>query len=542
MADGEQINWYTGTIERLDDDTPTHVSGEPPSAANAPDPTQAVTAAGLRLVDEGEIARGGMGAVHRVHDVVILRHAAMKVLGGGRDHSDSRVRFLREAQITGQLDHPNIVPVYDLGTVSDGTLCFTMKLVRGQTLTELCRQRDVHPARWLEHILKIFVKVCDAVSFAHSRGVIHRDLKPDNIMTGTHGQVYVMDWGCAFVIDDAALRRLPGHDLVNRVRCRPDVAIDGHGTIIGTGAYMPPEQAWGRTDEIDARNDVFGLGAVLYEVITGGPPYRAPTPTEAVLLAQRGRVPQPAPVAAHVPRALCRIAMKAMAADRDARYQTVDELQAEVERVLAGGSWFASESFDPGQVIVAEGDAAASAYIITSGVCEVSKQEDGRRVVLRRLGPGDVFGETALFTSQPRTATVTALDRVDAMIVTRQALSDELSLDSWTGAFVRTLAERFRDLDGRLSEVRRVHGRTLVREQIENYLRDSGKADSDGALEATWSPIRARLTTEFGLTDAEIEELLAQSPDLGIDHARDMVVMAPRASRGSTPQTPATRR
>jgi serine/threonine-protein kinase len=517
------IEWFTGTIDL--------VAGAeaPPGEERATTQIPAVTPTASRLVDQGEIARGGMGAVHRVHDVVIMREAAMKVLGtGARQQYAARMRFLREAQITGQLDHPNIVPVYDLGTVEDGTLCFTMKLVRGRTLTRLIKEQSVHPARELERILQILVKVCDAVSFAHSRGVIHRDLKPDNIMIGTHGQVYVMDWGCAHVMDGASLARVPGIDVERRVRAQHATELDEEGTIIGTCAYMPPEQAWGRTSDVGPRNDVFGLGATLYEVIAGKPPYVAATPTETVLLAQKYAF-APLPTQPHVPRALSRIALKAMARDPAQRYPTVDALKAELEKVLAGGSWFASQSYAAGDVIVREGDAASSAYILTSGHCEVSKTEAGRRVVLRTLGPGDVFGETALVTAQPRTATVTALDAVDAMIVTREALADELSMDSWTGAFVRALAERFRELDGRLSELRRVHGRTLVREQIEHHLRWQGRQSDDGSLEAAWSPLRERLCGEFGLAAGELEAILAGSPDLGVDEAADKIVLARRA-------------
>jgi CRP-like cAMP-binding protein/tRNA A-37 threonylcarbamoyl transferase component Bud32 len=430
-------------------------------------PAAAVTVAeaappATRLVDEGEIAEGGMSSVHKVRDGLIERHAAMKILAD-RVHPEARVRFLREAQITGQLDHPNIVPIYDIGQTPDGAPCFTMKLVRGRTLAEVLRGGGGaagRGARDLEVLLKILVTVCDAVSFAHSRGVIHRDLKPDNVMIGSHGQVYVMDWGCAYVLDDEQLARVPGVDVAERVRCPRVPELEEEGTVIGTAAYMPPEQAWGRTAESGPRSDVFGLGAILYHVLSGAPPHGGAG--DAIERAQRCEIAPLAP-GKRSPRSLCRIAMKALARDPERRHLTVEALKHDLERVISGGTWVSSETFAPGTEIVREGEPGDAAYIIAAGRCEVSKLEGGQRVVLRHLGPGDVFGEAALFTGEARTATVTAVEETDVSIVSRDALQDELALSSWTAAFVRALAGRFRDIDGRLSDHRRAL-RALVAE------------------------------------------------------------------------------
>jgi serine/threonine-protein kinase len=305
--------------------------------------------------------------------------------------------------------------------------------------------------------------------------VIHRDLKPDNIMIGSHGQVYVMDWGCAYVLDDDKLARLPGADLAERVRCPHVPELEAEGTVIGTGPYMPPEQAWGKTSETDPRNDVFALGAILYDLLSGGPPYRAPDRDESVHLAQKCEIPRLRP-SKEIPRSLIRIAMKALARDRAARYASVEALKRDLERVIAGGTWVVTEMFPAGTVIVAEGEPGDAAYVIASGHCEVTKNEHGERVVLRQLGPGDVFGETALFSGEPRTATVTAIDDVDTSIVSRDALHDELALSSWTGAFVRALAVRFRDVDGRLSEQRSLH-RQLVRDRAEGRITEAELLD-----------------------------------------------------------------
>ena len=405
-------------------------------AADEAAPLSAVS----RFSDEGEIARGGMGSIRLVFDHRMLRHAAMKVLDGSLASRQDALRFLEEAQITGQLDHPHIVPIYDLEVGSDGMpIQFTMKLVRGRTLDELMESDSD-----LERLLRVFLRVCEAVSFAHSRGVIHRDLKPQNVMVGAHGQVYVMDWGVALLRD--ALR--PSEQ---GVRCDPlRQTEERSGTVIGTVVYMAPEQASGRVANIDERTDVFGLGGVLYKILTGQPPHHAAESFLGALdLAQRGAVPPPEEAAPGraLPPGLCRIVMKALSADPAARHKSVAALQAEVEAFLRGGGWFLRRQFSAGAVMMREGEPGDCAYLIESGRCEVSREVDGDRQVIRTLGPGDVVGETAIVIDRPRSATVTALDDVNALVVTQESLERELDRNDWLATIVRALAERFRELE-----------------------------------------------------------------------------------------------
>jgi len=424
--------------------------------ADAPSDAEAAARAAAapmraRLQNLGMIARGGMSTIRRVFDRNILRQVALKVLLPEITVVKGSSLLLDEARITGQLEHPNIVPLYDLNFDRKGAPVFTMKLVDGSTFTQYLRDRRKQAVgRRLQDALQVFLKVCDAVSFAHSRGVIHRDLKPDNIMVGSHGQVYVMDWGCALVVE-------AGEDKVSLGRLPRSGALEQRGVVVGTAAYMAPEQACGRTDEIDARTDVFSLGAVLYQILTGYPPHGATSPGASLELAQRCEVMPPAqrvPDEA-LPEGLCQIAMKALAAAPSLRYASVAQLKEDVERVLAEGLWLASRTFSPGSLVFSEGDPADAAYIITAGECEVFRNEQGRRVVLRRMGPGEVFGETAIFAQQPRSASVEAVDALTTIVVTREALESELCKGSWAGAFVRALAKRFRDVDARLSEMRR---------------------------------------------------------------------------------------
>jgi serine/threonine-protein kinase len=242
--------------------------------SNPPEPPTSGTAGRNLLFDE--IAHGGMGAVFRGQDPTLGRELAVKILLEEHRHNpELTARFLEEAQIAGQLQHPGVVPVYELGHFQDNRPFFTMKLVKGQTLETLLKQR-AHPSDNLPRFLTIFEQICQTVAYAHARGVIHRDLKPLNVMVGSFGEVQVMDWGLAKVLTRsvaAAETPAPAKE-VTHIRTRP---ADGQraGTLFGMGTfgYMPPEQALGEADQIDERADVFALGAILCVILTGQPPY-----------------------------------------------------------------------------------------------------------------------------------------------------------------------------------------------------------------------------------------------------------------------------
>ncbi|HZZ79715.1 MAG TPA: serine/threonine-protein kinase, partial [Gemmataceae bacterium] len=267
-------------------------------------------AGGARYFVEGELARGGMGAVMRAVDCDIRREVAVKYL---LDQSDDKkkIRFVEEAQITGQLEHPNIVPIHELGVDAEKRIFFSMKMVKGRSLADIVKalrdgETDAAKAFSLSKLLAIFVNICNALAYAHARGVVHRDLKPANIMVGDFGEVYVMDWGLAKVLRTAGTKtgnapvlavpvattaeafdfsavpmatplspndsaRTSGSGKVVTSR-DSETDLTQAGSVLGTPVYMPPEQAAGKLDQIDERSDIYSLGAILYELLAWQPP------------------------------------------------------------------------------------------------------------------------------------------------------------------------------------------------------------------------------------------------------------------------------
>lgn len=226
-----------------------------------------------------EIGRGGMGVIHHAYDEDLRRDVALKVLRERHaDHEGMLHRFLEEAQIGGQLQHPGIVPVYEMGLTPNGEPFFSMKLVRGRTLAALLADRE-SPAEDRGRFLGIFEQVCQTLAYAHDRRVIHRDLKPSNVMVGTFGEVQVADWGFAKVLGggEVGAGNGNGSEAVATVRSRSGSSSSMTGSVLGTPFYMPPEQARGKVEALDERADVFALGAILCEVLTGRPPYEPGT-------------------------------------------------------------------------------------------------------------------------------------------------------------------------------------------------------------------------------------------------------------------------
>jgi serine/threonine protein kinase/Flp pilus assembly protein TadD len=304
--------------------------------------------AGMRYRILRPHAKGGLGEVLVAEDVELHREVALKEIQRVHAHDAvSRGRFLLEAEVTGRLEHPGIVPVYGLGQYADGRPFYAMRFIHGDNLKEAIRRfhevekpgRDAGERRLaLRQLLGRFVDVCNAVAYAHSRGVLHRDLKPGNIMLGKYGETLVVDWGLAKSV--GSRQNAEGSEEVTEATLRPSsgsgVAATEMGSAIGTPAYMSPEQAAGQLDKLGPATDIYSLGATLYTLLTGRTPFEGEIDRGRVLQkVQHGDFPAPRKLISDLPRALDAVCLKAMAVKPEDRYPNTRALAADIEHWMA---------------------------------------------------------------------------------------------------------------------------------------------------------------------------------------------------------------
>jgi len=347
-----------------------------------------------RYVEQETIGKGGMGEIVLCVEQNTLRQVAMKrMLPTAVKHARQRARFVEEAQVTAQLEHPNIVPVHELGRDSRGAIYFTMKLVKGRSLSEILNtSRDGDETHSLGEMLGIFLKVCDGVAFAHSRGVVHRDLKPANIMVGDFGEVLVMDWGIARIL---GRDEIADEEIVQSSRQDTDSpGLDTRaGTTMGSPSYMPPEQAAGEIDKIDHRSDIYSLGAILYNILTLKRPVEGRTAEAIMNKVVRGNLHPPEQRAPErgIPRELSAVAMKCLAKYRRDRYASVPDLQRDISLYLEGRSVSAApDTFSQALIKLVRRNkgislavAAAAVILIALGTVFVIRLKAERDVAVR---------------------------------------------------------------------------------------------------------------------------------------------------------------
>ncbi|MBL8899195.1 MAG: tetratricopeptide repeat protein [Planctomycetes bacterium] len=314
--------------------------GELRAEQNSAAPSSFAEDAPERYAIEGELARGGMGIVYRGVDRALGREVALKVLIGERaPRPDVLERFVEEAQVAAQLHHPGIIPVYEFTRARSGAPVLVMEFVKGETLAAKLQDRGT-ATRERTELLRIFERVCEAMAYAHARGVVHRDLKPSNVLLGEHGTVLVVDWGLAKVLPraseapPAAAKSEPRDGSIHTLRTDGPGSASLAGSVLGTPAYMSPEQARGRVDLVDARADVFALGAMLCEILTGAPPYVGTTGEDLLLQARDGdtRAASARIARSGVAPELIALASAALSRDREQRPADAEALSEALRR------------------------------------------------------------------------------------------------------------------------------------------------------------------------------------------------------------------
>jgi serine/threonine-protein kinase len=399
-----------------------------------------------RLELRREVGRGGMGSVFLAIDRSLRRPVAIKQLDDVHARQIQQVAsFLREARVTAQIDHPNLVPIYEVGIREGHRIYYAMKLIEGEDLATRVRAKPVEERSRNELLDQIdaVIRICGAVAAAHDRGYAHCDIKPQNIMLGRHGATYLIDWGLVRPIgcknDTRSVASLEAEQVAGD---EPDWIRDAEFLAGGSPAFLSPEQAL--REPVTAQTDVFALGAVIYFILMGGGPFAGSSHDESIRRAAACDFQRPSLLRDGIPPMLEAIVLRAMAKRPEDRYGSVEMLAAELTRYVRSGGWeFGTLRVPAGEVIVRQGDPGETAFIILEGRCEATREDCGETRVLRIMEAGEVFGEAAILAGTCRTATVRALTDVVLHSIAAQMIEREIGhWNPWVARFVQTLARR----------------------------------------------------------------------------------------------------
>ncbi|MCH2207067.1 MAG: serine/threonine-protein kinase [Lentisphaerales bacterium] len=472
-----------------------------------------------RYSQSATVGQGGMGVIRSVTDKNLKRTLAMKILStkfiGDENIANA---FIEEARITARLQHPNIIPVHDIGQNSeDNSYFYTMKLVDGQSLQDIIDKLNEGDLDYKKKyniftLLNIFRKVCDAVSYAHSKGVIHRDIKPGNVMVGPFGEVLLLDWGLAkYSGKEEGTEKVSIKEQLSETNIdTPLMTMDG--IIKGSLAYLSPEQATGEIKEIDNQTDVFLLGATLYHMLTLTAPYTSKNMVEIIYKAENGHFTHPNETehGSRIPEAIVNLIIKAMSLDKATRFQNVEEMITKLTDYIEARNVSDYRVYNKGDQLISVNDLGEDTFIIISGKVEISRIIDGKSTVVETLESGAVFGELAPLTHSLRSATATAIGKVEVMIISKQLMFDELrKLPPWLEKIVFNLAGKVNSMNDSIHPFLLSNCSLPVLKQL-LYLFNlvNTNADHKKTVSIEYLGIIHEISQNLGLSAVRIEEVI----------------------------------
>jgi len=401
------------------------------------------------------VGEGGISAVGSYYDGRLNRVVALKELKKDNLTNDEHTRFfINESKLLGYLDHPGVIPVFDTFLHEDGRPCYTMKLCQGLPLSSLLESYE-GPNRGpmpMQRALEIFTKLAEGLAYVHDKGVLHLDLKPDNIMVGTYGEVMLLDWGSARLFrSDEFYKYLEEHT--------PDTEVayfeqERPGITVGTPRYMSPEQAEFGREKLTCASDVFSAGIVFYQMLTSLHPFPAQRPRE---LTEQIRTLEPTPpheVNRDIPRMLSQICLGMLRKVPADRYQDFHAVLQDLASYRGVGEAFPVRECADGEMIFSEGDSGDFAFMILEGQVEIMKQVgESEPKVIATVGVGEIIGELAIISRLPRTAGARARGPTRIRILSKTDIDTEMEkLSPWVSKMITGLSGRFIELRDRLLE------------------------------------------------------------------------------------------
>ncbi len=400
-----------------------------------------------------DLGKGTMGKVKSVFDTILQRVVANKELNKNRLHNPLALQtFVNEIKLMGRLSHPGILPIYDAAVDDEMLPSYSMRLAEGDTLAELLQiekgQVDGQ-ALPLETAVKILVKLSETLTYAHDRGILHLDLKPENIMVGAYGEVFIMDWGAARVYD--VEKYTQSLQTFSEQIEQDNPQQENEDLFIGTPQYMSPEQTIQRRDTLTPASDIFSLGVLFYQMLAGIHPFKGKSFEDLTDRIRTFYPPAVNELDSDLPLNIAHICSKMMQKDIEQRYQNFSQVIAAVDDYHGSAAGFPVKHFTSGEVIFKEGEPSDYVCVVVSGRVAISIATENGSKIIAELGKNEPFGEHAAITGNPRAATAFALDNSTIRMISKQDIADEIDkLSPWVGSIVNALSNRFIEQNARV--------------------------------------------------------------------------------------------